>query len=43
MKILWRISIDETNKEKLATVFSEKFGHTINNIKEVYETFNFIK
>lgn len=26
MKILWRISIKEENQEKLATVFSVKFG-----------------
>jgi diaminopimelate decarboxylase len=35
MRILWRISIDENNKEKLATVFSEKFGDTLSSLEEV--------
>jgi len=34
MRILWRISIDEDNKEKLATVFSEKFGDTLSSLEE---------
>ena len=30
MKVLWRISIKEENPEKLATVFSVKFGDDLN-------------
>lgn len=32
MKILWRISIVEENPEKMATLFSVKFGDDIPNL-----------
>lgn len=32
MKILWRISIVEENPEKMATLFSGKFGDDVPNV-----------
>lgn len=43
MKILWRIAIKEDNPEKLATVFSGKFGDDIINLNEAEEKFKMIK
>ena len=43
MKILWRISIKEEESEKLATVFSNKFGDDIKNLQEVKQKFQEIR
>lgn len=43
MKVLWRISIKEDDSEKLATVFSNKFGDDIKNLHEVKLKFQQIK
>ncbi len=39
MKILWRISIKEDDSEKLATVFSNKFGDDLKNLQEIRQKF----
>jgi len=43
MKVLWRISIKEEDSEKLATVFSNKFGDDIKNLQEIKQKFQQIK
>ena len=39
MKILWRISIVEDNPEKMANVFSGKFGDDILNLDAAHNRF----
>ena len=39
MKILWRISIVEENPEKMATLFSGKFGDDIPNLDAAHKRF----
>lgn len=42
-KILWRISIKENNAEKLATIFSNKFGDDLDSIEEADVRFKQIR
>ena len=39
MKILWRLSIKEEDKEKLQTVFSVKFGDDLETYDQIYQRF----
>lgn len=43
MRILWRLSIKEDDSEKLATVFSNKFGDDLKSLNEVKEKMKIIK
>lgn len=43
MKILWRISIKEDSAEKLATVFSNKFGDDLVSLNDIRAKFQTIK
>lgn len=43
MKVLWRISIKEEDSERLATVFSNKFGDDIKSLQDVKQKFQKIK
>jgi diaminopimelate decarboxylase len=43
MKVLWRISIKEENSERLATVFSNKFGDDITSIEDAEKRFKQIR
>lgn len=39
MKILWRLSIVEENPEKMATLFSGKFGDDVPNLDAAHKRF----
>lgn len=43
MQILWRVAIEENNKQALATIFSNKFGDDVPNIESASKRFREIR